>query len=87
MLAGGGLVLGAVAALSLTRLMGEMLYKVSPRDPLIFGFATIVTLIASLASCWLPALRANASRSGKRIEMLLSRRSSSRTGRIARLMG
>jgi predicted permease len=57
-LAGGGLVIGAVAALGLTRLMAGMLYRVSPRDPLIFGSAMIVTLIASLASCWLPALRA-----------------------------
>jgi putative ABC transport system permease protein len=35
-----------------------MLYKVSPRDPLTFVSATAVIAVASLASCYLPALRA-----------------------------
>jgi ABC-type antimicrobial peptide transport system permease subunit len=51
-------VLGAVAALSLTRLMGNLLYNVSPRDPLAFGSAFVVMAIAALAACFLPAWRA-----------------------------
>jgi len=58
-LTGGGVVLGAAVALGLTRLMGYLLYKVSPRDPLAFGSAFVVMLIASLAACFLPAWRAS----------------------------
>jgi macrolide transport system ATP-binding/permease protein len=54
-----GIVLGAVAALGLTRLLGDMLYKVSPRDPLAFGAALVVMTIVSLAACFLPAWRAS----------------------------
>jgi putative ABC transport system permease protein len=57
-LTGAGVVLGVAAALSLTRLIGNMLYKVSPRDPLAFGTAFVVMAIASLAACFLPAWRA-----------------------------
>ncbi len=52
-----GVVLGAAAALGLTRLLGNLLYQVSPRDPLAFGSALLVMTIASLAACLLPARR------------------------------
>ena len=54
----GGVVLGAVVALGLTRLLGSLLYEVSPRDPLAFGSAFVVMTIAALAACFLPAWRA-----------------------------
>jgi macrolide transport system ATP-binding/permease protein len=57
-LTAGGVVLGTAAALSLTRLMGNLLYNVSPRDPLAFGSAFVVMAIAALAACLLPACRA-----------------------------
>jgi predicted permease len=57
-LTAGGLILGAAAALAMNRLIVGMLYKVSPRDPLAFGSAFVVMLIASLAACFLPAWRA-----------------------------
>jgi predicted permease len=57
-LVAGGVMLGAAVALGLTRLMGNLLYKVSPRDPLAFGAAFAVMTIAALAACFLPALRA-----------------------------
>lgn len=57
-LTAGGLVLGAVAALAMTRLIVGMLYKVSPYDPLSFGSALLVMTVASLAACFLPAWRA-----------------------------
>jgi macrolide transport system ATP-binding/permease protein len=53
-----GIIIGAIAALSLTRLMGELLYQVSPRDPLAFGSALIVMIAVSLIACFLPARRA-----------------------------
>jgi macrolide transport system ATP-binding/permease protein len=58
-LTAGGVALGAFAALSLTRLMGNLLYKVSPRDPLAFGSACVVMALAALAACFLPAWRAS----------------------------
>jgi ABC-type antimicrobial peptide transport system permease subunit len=53
-----GIIIGVTAALILTRLMGNLLYKVSPRDPLAFGSAFVVMMIVALAACFLPAWRA-----------------------------
>src|SRR5207237_1428530 len=57
LLTGGGIVLGAIAALTLTRLMGNLLYKVSPYDPLAFACAFIVMTIVALTACFVPAWR------------------------------
>jgi macrolide transport system ATP-binding/permease protein len=54
----GGVLLGAAVALLLTRLMGTLLYQVSPRDPLAFGSAFIILTFVALAACFLPAWRA-----------------------------
>ena len=53
-----GIVIGTIAALLLTRLMGNLLYKVSPRDPIAFGAALIVLIAVALIACFLPARRA-----------------------------
>jgi predicted permease len=53
-----GIAIGAGTALTLTRLMGNLLYKVSPRDPVAFGLAFLVLTIVALISCFLPAWRA-----------------------------
>jgi macrolide transport system ATP-binding/permease protein len=53
-----GIIIGAIAALMLTRLMGNLLYKVSPGDPLAFGFALVIMTIVALTACFLPAWRA-----------------------------
>jgi predicted permease len=57
-LTAGGVAIGVVAALQLTRLMGYLLYQVSPRDPLAFGSAVAVIAVASLTACLVPAWRA-----------------------------
>src|SRR6266446_1991775 len=57
-LTAGGVLLGAAVALGLTRLLGNLLYKVSPYDPLAFGSALAVMTMAALAACFLPAWRA-----------------------------
>lgn len=54
----GGVFLGAVAALVLTRQIDTLLYKVNPRDPLAFVFAFVVMLGISLSACFVPAWRA-----------------------------
>jgi putative ABC transport system permease protein len=38
--------------------MGDLLYKISPRDPLAFGSAFAVMTIVAAAACFLPAWRA-----------------------------
>jgi macrolide transport system ATP-binding/permease protein len=57
-LTAGGLVLGLLAALVLTRLLGYLLYEVSPRDPAAFASAFVVMAAAALAACLVPAWRA-----------------------------
>ncbi len=57
-LTAAGIVGGTAAALASTRLLGYLLYNVSPRDPLSFGSAFLVIMVASLAACFLPAWRA-----------------------------
>jgi len=58
LLTGAGIVLGAVASLGLTRLIVTLLYKVSPRDPMAFGVALLVMVVAAVGACFLPAWRA-----------------------------
>ena len=53
-----GIFIGIVLALLLTRLLGDLLYQVSPRDPLAFAAAFAVMTLASTAACFLPAWRA-----------------------------
>lgn len=54
----GGALLGAAVAIALTRLLGNLLYNVNPRDPRAFGAALAVMTVAALAACLLPAWRA-----------------------------
>jgi putative ABC transport system permease protein len=53
-----GLLLGTGAALALTRLIGTLLYGVTPSDPLTYGAAALTLAIAALMACLMPALRA-----------------------------
>src|SRR5688572_18560259 len=54
----GGIVLGMIAAVALTRVMASLLVGVSPTDPATFAaMAIFFTLIAAIAA-WIPARRA-----------------------------
>jgi macrolide transport system ATP-binding/permease protein len=57
-LTAAGILLGIAVALVLTKLASNLLYHVSPRDPLSFGAAGVVMAIASLVACVVPAWRA-----------------------------
>jgi putative ABC transport system permease protein len=58
MLAGGGIVLGVIAALMLTRLMQSLLYQVRPSDPITFAVVTLVLVAVALIASAVPAYRA-----------------------------
>ncbi len=57
-LTAAGVLFGAVAGLVLMRLLGKLLYNVSPHDPAAFGLAVAVMTIIAIAACLLPAWRA-----------------------------
>jgi predicted permease len=53
-----GIFIGTIAGLALTRLMGNLLYQVSPRDPVAFGLALVVMICVAFLACFVPARRA-----------------------------
>jgi putative ABC transport system permease protein len=57
-LAGAGVALGIAAALAATRLLGTLLFGVTPSDPVTYAAISAVLLAAGLLACWLPAHRA-----------------------------
>jgi putative ABC transport system permease protein len=57
-LALGGIILGVVAALPLTRLLASMLYGVTPTDITTFVTIALLLIFTALIACYLPARRA-----------------------------
>jgi putative ABC transport system permease protein len=53
-----GIVVGLVAAFAGSRLIGSLLYDVSPRDPQVFAATASILLGIALLASWLPARRA-----------------------------
>ena len=53
-----GIVIGVATAFGVTRLLGDLLYKVSPRDPVAFASALVLMLATAVAACLVPAWRA-----------------------------
>ncbi len=54
-----GLLLGVVAAVLATRQMSDLLFNVSPYDPIVFGTVIVIISVVGLLACWLPARRAS----------------------------
>jgi ABC-type antimicrobial peptide transport system permease subunit len=53
-----GILLGSAVALASTRLLGYLLYQVSPRDPATFALSLVVMIVVSLVACVVPARHA-----------------------------
>jgi putative ABC transport system permease protein len=58
LLTGIGVLLGALGALAITRVLAKFLFEVAPTDPLTFLAVTGILLIVALLSAWIPAQRA-----------------------------
>jgi ABC-type antimicrobial peptide transport system permease subunit len=53
-----GAALGLPAAVALARGLGNLLFEVSPWDPMTFVAVVALLLVVTLLACWLPARRA-----------------------------
>jgi ABC-type antimicrobial peptide transport system permease subunit len=53
-----GTAIGVLAAAIASRAIGNLLYGISPADPLAYGGAALTLMLISLLACWLPARRA-----------------------------
>jgi len=53
-----GIVLGIMASLGLTRLLGTLLYGVKPGNPLVLGTVSFVLASVALLASYIPARRA-----------------------------
>jgi putative ABC transport system permease protein len=58
LLALGGLGLGLLGALALSRAVGSVLFGVSPTDPTTWSLAPLLLALTALVACYLPARRA-----------------------------
>jgi predicted permease len=56
-IAGAGVAIGIVAAFGLTRLMTNLLFNVSPADPVTFAAVVVVLGAIALVASWIPARR------------------------------
>jgi putative ABC transport system permease protein len=59
LMVGAGMVFGMAGALSLSRLMANALYGVSPADPLTYSSVVGLIAVTSLIACGVPAWRAS----------------------------
>jgi len=53
-----GIVVGLAGAALLTRVLGSVLFGVSPTDPLALGGAAVVLVVTAITASWIPARRA-----------------------------
>jgi ABC-type antimicrobial peptide transport system permease subunit len=56
--AGVGVLVGLAGAFAATRLLGSLLFGVSPNDPVTFVAAPLLLVTVALLACLVPALRA-----------------------------
>jgi len=54
-----GIAIGLIAALATTRVLGALLFGVSPTDPLVLTAATLLLLLLAAVASYAPARRAS----------------------------
>jgi putative ABC transport system permease protein len=54
-----GVAVGLAAAIAFTRVMGSLLFEITPTDPVTFIMVSVLLTIVALAACFIPALRAS----------------------------
>lgn len=59
LLAVGGIVLGLIAAVAMSRVLGSLLFGVSPTDPPTLAAVAVGLAAVTLLACWIPARRAS----------------------------
>jgi len=52
------LIVGVAAGSVVTRVLADMLYGVSTRDPFVFAGAPLLLLVVAFLACYIPARRA-----------------------------
>ena len=57
-LAGGGVAAGVISAVFLARLMGAVLFAVTPTDTVTYVAVSLILIVVALAACYVPARRA-----------------------------
>ena len=57
-LAAAGAAIGSLAAIALARVMGDLLFGISPADPLTYGSVVLFLFVVAMIACYLPARRA-----------------------------
>jgi putative ABC transport system permease protein len=57
-LIGAGVALGVIGALAVTRVLGGLLFEVSPTDPLALGIAALLLAAVSVVATLVPVRRA-----------------------------
>jgi ABC-type antimicrobial peptide transport system permease subunit len=54
----GGLAVGLVAAVAMTRMLGSLLYGVTPTEPIVLGLVSLVLVTVTVVASAIPARRA-----------------------------
>lgn len=54
-----GILIGLLASLAVGRILGALLYEISPADPATFAINAALLTAVALVACWIPALRAS----------------------------
>jgi putative ABC transport system permease protein len=54
-----GVAVGGLLAFNVTQVLGALLFRTEPTDPVLLGLAAAITLVTALAACMIPALRAS----------------------------